>query len=434
MAQGNAFQRRGSTYPLASTAASASRSRIDPATSPLVDRSGDGWVLSESTSPVLYLSPARRRFLAGAAAAGARPLLVTGEASSLTIALDEALSSLGGAWVVTSDAGYRDTRIGRRLERPEDVFAPDFAPVAAPEHVRAPEAETTQIAIMASVRQRNRRKATYGASLELLADLLVDDAALDWGVAEPATIPWELERVGEYGREALSHSPWIIANGIGATGRAVSATLRLRPTKQGAEEIVNLVADVGPEHGDDAAEALADAAAILAELADDGVPLIALAFGRIGRADLHRGPTFERPGAPLAMLIGAPGVSRLGVPLAELENDFDAQVVGPARTPSVVVPLGDVILPTNFERLREVLWALDPVVLADALGADVIDQLLGPDWRAEAALRAEVAAVAAETEALESDLPITPDLPDADTSDAPDADGPAPEKGRESAS
>ncbi|GGA70299.1 hypothetical protein GCM10011490_21170 [Pseudoclavibacter endophyticus] len=416
MAQGDAFQRRGSSYP--STAAPPRRpehprSRIDPATSPLVDRVGPGWALSESTSPVLYLSPARRRFLASTAAAGARPILVTGEESSLTLALDEALSSLGGVWVVRSATGYRDTRMGRRIARPEDAFAPDFDPRPAPEHVRPPAAETTQVAVLASIRQRNRRKATYGASLELLADLLVDDAALDWGVAEPVTLPWGLERVGEYGREALSHNPWLVVNGVGATGRAVTATLRLRPTKQGAEEIVNLVADVGPEGGEDAAEALADAPELLAELSLEGVPLIAIVFGRVGRADLHKGPTLERPGAPLAILIGAPGVSRLGLPIAELEARFDARVVGNDRAPSIVVPLGDEIMPQNFARLREVLWALDPVALADALGTDAIEPLLGPGWREEAASRAAAAS--------------SPDVL------GPDADGPAQEEGHDHA-
>lgn len=366
--------------------------RIDPSTSPLVDRSGDGWVLSESTSPVLHLSASRRRFLAGAAAIGRRPIIVTGEDSVLTHALHEALQALGGAWVVESDAGVRDTRMGRRIARPEDVFAPDFDPQPAPEHARRPPAETSQVTILASVRQRNRLTAQYGGAVELLADLLVDDAVLDWGVQEPTAVPWDAQQVAAYGREALSHAPWLVVNGTGASGHAVTGTMRLRPTKQGSEEIITLVADVGPEDSQDAAEAFLDAPALLGELLAEGVPLIAIAFGGIGRADLHRGPTLERPGVPLALLIGAPGVSRLEVPLTELVERFDAQIVGSARRPAVVVPLGEGISPANFERMRDVLWALNPTVLAAEIGTEFVDPFLGPDWRAQAAERATAAA------------------------------------------
>lgn len=418
---GDSFTRRGSGYaldasrraagPSVPTAAARPAPLVDPTLSPLVDRSGPGWVVSESTSPVLFLSPARRRFLAGAAAAGTRPLLVTGESSVLTMALAEALQSLGGVWVVRTREGYRDTRMGRRIATPEAALEPDFDPQPAPEHLRPPEAETTQFSVLASIRQRNRRTAAYGGAFEVLADLLVDDAALDWGAAEPATLAWDRDRVAAHGREALAHTPWLVVNGVGATGRDVTGTLRLRPTKQGAEEIVNLVADVGPEGSAEAADALADAPGVLAELIGEGVPLIAIAFGRVGRADLHRAPTFERPGAPLAILIGAPGVSRLRVPLDDLEARFGARVVGPRRTPSIVVPLGDSISLANVERLRDVLWALDPVSLAEAVGDEVIDSLLGPEWRAEAAAR--------EAEAAVLEAPVAPPLATEEHADAP---------------
>lgn len=391
------FARRGSSYALGASRAVSSPAvaarpapLVDPALSPLVDRAGAGWVVSESRSRVLYLSPARRRFLAGAAAAGIRPILVTGESSVLTMALAEALQSLGGVWVVRSPEGYRDTRMGRRIASPEAALEPDADPRPAPEHVRRPESETTQITVLASIRQRNRRTAGYGGAFELLADLLVDDAALDWGAAEPAALAWDRARVAAHGREALAHNPWLVINGVGATGRDVTGTLRLRPTKQGAEEIVNLVADVGPEGSAEAAEALAEAPEVLAELIGEGVPLIAIAFGRIGRADLHRGPTFERPGAPLAILIGAPGVARIAPPLDELAERFGARAVGPRRTPSIVVPLGERVSLENVQRLREVLWALDPETLAAAIGPEFIDSLLGPEWRAlAAAMRAD---------------------------------------------
>lgn len=310
----------------------------------------------------------------------------------MTLALAEALQSLGGAWVVRSPHGYRDTRMGRRISRPEVVFEPDPAPQAAPEYARRPDAETTQISIMASIRQRNRRKASYGEGLELLADLLVDDATLDWGVAEPATLAWDAAQVAKYGRDSLAHNPWLVVNGVGTTGHAVTGTLRLRPTKQGAEEIVNVVADVGPQGSQSAAEALNDAPDMLAELVGNGNPLIAIAFARMGRADLHHGSTLGRAAAPLAIFIGVPAISRLSCPLSGLEATFGARIVGPARSRSIVVPLGDTISPKNAERLHEVLWALDPVALADALGSEFIDPLLGAHWREEATERAAASA------------------------------------------
>ena len=389
---GSAFERRGSSYargPAVRAADESSpRSLIDPATSPLVDAEGPRWARSDSSSPVLYLSPARRRFLAGAATRGRRPLLVTGERSALTLALGEALDSVGGAWVVASPRGFRDTRTGRRLATPEAVFEPDFDPRGADEHVRAPESVTSQVSVLASVRHRNRQKAAYGAPFALLADLLVDQAELDWGVAEPAAVAWDDERVAAFGRESLAHSPWLVVAGAGTTGRQLTGTMRLRPTKQGAEEIINLLADVGPEGSAEAGEAFAEAPEVLAELVQTGVPLMAVAFGRVGRADLHRGPVFERPAIPLALLLGAPAVSRFGVELTSLEERFDAIVVGSTRAPAVVFPLGATLSPENFSRLHEVLWALDPIALAEGVGEDFVGSLLGPRWREEAAERA----------------------------------------------
>lgn len=391
---------------------------IDHDASPLVDREGDHFMLTESASPVIFLSHARRRALVTAAANAKRHVLVTGERTALTHAYAELASMLGGTWVVASQHGYRDALTGRRLRAPEDVVIPSGAPEQAPEYARPPIDETTIVSVSASIRQRNRSTADYGSAVRLLAELLVDDVTLRWGAQEPVMAEWDDATVASHVRANLERTPWLIVAGEGPTGRRVTGTLRVRPTKQGSEEIISLVVDAGPRDSEEAALTLADLPSVLGEFDGEGMPLIAAAYATIGRSDLLNSSTLEFPSVPMALLIGAPGVAKFELDLELLTDEFDAFVTGPSRRESVVFALGANARPDNLVELRDVVVALGAEALAEEFGDEFVASLIGQDWRAQIAEElaeidaegvAEVDAVAGDAEIGAQALPDSPD-------------------------
>lgn len=362
-----------------------SRHLVDPARSPLADRRGDGFVVTESTRRVLALDRSRQRLLAEAALAGERVILLTGERTATTHAYDQLAEASGAAWVVRSRHGLRDARTGRRLERVEDVLSPAGEDAErAPEHARPPASETTRIDLACSLRHRNPARAEFGAALEAIADELLglDDAELSWGAAEPALVPWDGEEVAEWVSGRIDRSPFLCISGVAGDGRRLAATLRAQLTSQGAEELLSVAVDAGPLDSEGARERLAAIPETLAALAEEGLPLFAMAHARYARADLLHGPTLEMPPVPMAMLIGAPGVARLGLDIPALAERHDAYAIGGPRRPGVVVGFGDDIRPTNFVDLSELLAELDGDRVGDALGEGGAAGLLGPEWRA----------------------------------------------------
>lgn len=361
---------------------SPGESLVDPTLSPLVDRRGPGFAISQSTRRVIMLDRSRRRLLAETAAAGERCILLTGERTALTHAYASVSAMSGGAWVVRSRHGLRDARSGRRLHRVEEIIAPPLQLELAPEHApRADDDVSVRVDVACSIRHRNPSRAEFGGALEALAEALLDEPLLSWGSAEPALVPWDGAEVAAWMRDRLAQSPMLIAAGEAESGRRAAAVLRARPTRQGAEEILDLAIALGDPDSPDTRERLGRLGETLALLADEGLPLMATAHARYARPDLLVGSRLEMPPVPMALLLGAPAVARFGLDLPDLEERHDLVPIGEPRSPGMVVTFGEAIQPTNFVDLREFVLELDQDELVAEFGEAFLAGLLGAGWR-----------------------------------------------------
>lgn len=391
------------------------KSLVDPQMSPLIDRVGEGYVVTESTRKVLYLDRSRRHLFGTCLKNRQRCILVTGEKTALTRAFVEAMNMAGGQWVVRSRHGLRDALTGRRLSRVSEVLEAPEALMLADEHARETGFESTILELHISLRQRNVETADYGASIEVIAEELLDDPELSWGSNEPAMVPWDGEELAQWTRSRLVTVPHVIANAVGQDGRRLSATMQVRPTQQGSEEILSIAVDLGPSDEATTAERLESAPDILGLVAEETTSLMATAHARYGRTDLLKGATLEMPLVPMALMIGAPGVSSFEIDSSRLVEDFDAFTVGEPRMPGLVIGLGTTIDPANFQELREAMAELGPEKIAAEFGDDFLDSLMGPGWgeavkKTEEERRSSGSDAESESESPETEHATTADV------------------------
>lgn len=381
---------------------------------PAVDGSDDAILQHETRSEVVHLSEARSDLLRRASADGRRVVLVTDERSSLTYPMHDALVRTGGVWVVREARGtLRDGSDGRVLasvSAATDRTAPVLTPVAtstgdgtglpgapvSPVFLRSeptgdgPDAADVrrrlaaplgrQLVVSVSVRHQARRTTLLGRTTEILAEQLTGSPVLGWGVREPAVVPWDRTALTAYARGRVPEDSRLVVVGDGFVG-----TITVRRTSHGLEETTQLLVNAGPS-GSDAARAVVDAVpATLGQLSSTLVPLFGLVTTRTGRADLLVPSVLETPVVPLAMLLGPPAVRELGLDLALLADQHDAQVVGRRRVPGVVLPLGT-FDHADWGRLAGVVRTLGADRVLAAVGGEgprsALDDALGEAQRA----------------------------------------------------
>ncbi|MFH8251283.1 DUF6177 family protein [Microbacterium sp. B2969] len=334
---------------------------------PLLDGRGPGWSATETRADVVALSVGMSDFLGRVVAADARPIIVSGEFSRLTQPLAEALSAVGGHWVVrTADEGCYDARSGARLDLPEAVLAaPALAEAGVhPAFVRPAIATRMQLVATVSTRHRVTRPVRLGGVLETAGEALAGAVPSAWGPTEPLVAPWDRDDLTERTRRRMPQgSRWAA---VAARDRPFIGTLQIARTSEGLEETTRVWADVaGP--GEPRVDSVAvEARGFLAKAAGIGMPLLGVAFAAIGSPDLTLRATAAPPPEPLALLVGPPGVRASGIDAKRWTADFGATVVGSPRLPGVLVPLGSA-QGGGWERLSEVLGTLDPARVADLL-------------------------------------------------------------------
>lgn len=336
---------------------------------PLVDAGGDGWLHIESRAPVIGLSPAVANLLAVADARGDRPILVTDGTSVLTPAFDEAWRAAGGRWVVREPAGLRDGMSGRRLATVPDAL--DATPVRDPDDVSrafltpAP-ATAVELEAVLSTRHRVTRPVSLGDPVERLAEAL-GCPITGWGAHEPAVTRWDRAALTSFARSRMPSDVALVASGA-----RLVATITVRRTREGVEELTRVRADLGlptvPGFG-----ALLDRADVaLRELAT-GMPLVGFLTARPTATPLAVAPVLQTPPSPLRLLIGPPGVRALGIRPEEHRDRFAAELVGRPRLPGLLYRLGTLGDPDGWARLDAILSTAD---------RSALDGLLGPGWRA----------------------------------------------------
>lgn len=334
---------------------------------PLTDAADADWTATETHARVVSLSVAMSDFLHRAADDLRHPIVVTGPHSRMTEPLREALAGVGGHWVVRMAAdSFYDARTGLTLSRPADVLlARTGGRTASPEFVRSAVSTRMRIVTTFSTRHRANRDVQLGAVADALATAYTGAPPVTWGATEPVVAPWSRPQLTEYSRRRMPQdSRWIVS---GDREHPLVGTIAISRTAEGVEETTRLNVDRGAV-GDDRHAALTDdAVEALTRAAAHAMPLIGLAIAHVGAPDLSARPLAGVPPQPLALVIGPPGLRRLGVDARTWVSGLGGRLVGRPRLPSALIPLGSA-QEDGWDRVSHVLASLDADRTADVLG------------------------------------------------------------------
>ena len=340
---------------------------------PLVDGTGDGYVVSETVGRLVALTPMRADLVVQASAAGLRVVFLTPETSRLTEPFRQVLDAADGRWVVRSgDGALRDGSTGTSLLGLADAFrAPGTTDAVDPRYLEVPRPEQVQFVVSASIRHRPDAGTRLGRAWETFAALGPGTTPSGWGSHEQVEADWDKDTLTAAARARMPQDARFVV--VGDERAPLAGSLTARRTEHGVEEVVSGLVCVGVP-GSDAVQRAHDAATVLlGDLCRTALPLVAMVFARVGSADLTVRPTLEQDPEPVAMLLGAPAVKGLGLDVDEMRDRFGAERVGRPRVPSLVLRFRDGPSrpdATGWERLR-------PVV--DHLGRDALERLTGRD-------------------------------------------------------
>ncbi len=333
---------------------------------PFADAFGPNWIGTENTEEVVALSTAMSDFLRHAATEGLSPIVVTAERARMTGPLHHAITDLGGRWVIRTDRGsFYDSHTGAEVHTPEQALQlpPAQEWRLAEEFLRAPLVTTMRMGVSFSTRHRVSRPIRLGGVAETVSAAL-GSPTVAWGATEPVVAAWDRDRLTQFARRRMPEaSRWIA---VGARRRPMVSVIQVQRTIHGIEEQTTVEVDFGRPGDLRQRQLRARAEQTLQAAAHHGTALFGFAFAHVGATDLTRRSMMEPPVQPLAMLIGAPGVRSLEVPVADWVREFDAVVLGRPKTPAVLVGLGDAD-GGGWEKLSLILQGLEHEQLTDEL-------------------------------------------------------------------
>lgn len=343
---------------------------VDDIPHPLADQVGQGvdgtrWVATETRSRIVHLSAGRLNLLGIAARDGRRPVLISDELSTLTPAFAQIWRESGGCWVVRqADGGLRNGYGGRRLERIEDAWTeppPRTVDEYAVGYLRPSGADILQVSTVIGLRHPARETTLLGEPLDQLIEQSMAEP-LAWGTHEPVGERWDRRRLTDTVRAEMPRLTTVVA-----AGPQLAATVSAQRTRFGVEEFDQIVMGIGTPDDDEFARLRSRLADVFRRVAETGMPLVGMQLVRPGRRDLAVPPYLLPPPSPLTLFIGAPAVRSFGMDVAMMRNRYGAEIVGRKRLPALLFDLG----PIGFEawqRLDEILGALNPELLEEALG------------------------------------------------------------------
>jgi hypothetical protein len=306
-----------------------------------------------------------------------RVVLVTSERSRLTVGVRAALVDAGGAWAVHDEAGaLRDGLTGLPYADVDDVGRPQEDPLSpvAPVAVPAAVGTTAQLSVDLTVLHRASHDTSLGGALESLATAVAGSGPASWGSSEPLRHDWDRWVLTQHARHAAPDTVRVVVE-----GPRLSGTVTARVTEHGIEETTAVTIDVPAiDDGRPDAEgrraldaAIARLTEALSEIAGSSLPTFALVVAREGDADrCVRARTYPPPN-PVALLIGAPSVKRLGLELSTIPSARPVVVVGRPRLPAYVVPLGDAST-SGWDALHDTLDAVGPERLATMVATPLL--------------------------------------------------------------
>jgi hypothetical protein len=338
---------------------------LGPVEHPLLDFGGPGLAATETRTPVVFLNAGRVSLLAQAAEAGRTAVLVTDELCALTPAMAAVWREAGAGWVVRSPHGLREGFTGRKLASVADVLT--TPPIRELEDLdlrflRPSVADAVQLSVLVSLRHQARASTQLGGPAAALAELVTGAPPRLWGAHEPVGNRWDRPELTAFARSQMPGPVLLVATGAGFV-----ANLTVQRTSHGVEEITEAQLNLGVPSTVGFDDQRTRLLRWLADLTASAMPLVGLVLARPGRADLLVPPLLTHPPAPLALLIGPPGVRGMGIDVDAMVQRFDALRVGRPRIPGLLFSLGTLGEP-GWAKLDAVLSAVGREQIAEAIG------------------------------------------------------------------
>lgn len=326
---------------------------------PLADELVVGGVVHHDPALLLELTPLRSDLLLAATRASRRVVLHSSASSRMSPALLGALHDVRGRWLAEDSSGLMWDGITGRIVDPDAPFAEpsEHAALAAP-FASGQITDANEVVLAASVRHRTGTVPAYGALLETFTSAL-DAEPVAYGPHEPVTRPWDPVEL----RALLASRPDVPRLHVRSeSSKPMRGSLLVRSTAYGTEEIVDAAVTTKP-----AAEGLAPRVHRALERASSTqFVLFAVVLTRPARSDLMRSPVIPAVPAPLAVLIGPPGLRDLGVDIDLLGRQFGATRIGRPRVPGLVLPFSGE--PSDWATVEQVVRLLGNDRVAAAFG------------------------------------------------------------------
>ncbi|WP_103062246.1 DUF6177 family protein [Actinomyces qiguomingii] len=303
--------------------------------------------------PVAALTEPLADLLHRAAGSSQHTILVVPEHSTVTPAFDRLTDATGTIVLVEEDEAYRELRSGRlvpQLSQTLEVLADPKLKISPRHMVQRDVFPILTVSI--SAYHPARRTTQLGKMVELVAEILLPGAELSWGGYEPAGAFWDRDALTDFCRKHMPTVHLVVA-GYGPGGM-FTGTLSVSRTDNGLEEY----AELNLAGGAPATEYRDLAMAVFRDLSTETKPQFALAMRTYARRDASLPVTMRRPPTPLAVLIGAPGVRRLGVDAAKVASAHGGEATGYGRRRGLLVPL-ESNFDADWEPLLDLIHTLD---------------------------------------------------------------------------
>ncbi|MGL4339252.1 MAG: DUF6177 family protein [Rhodoglobus sp.] len=345
-----------------------------PEQHPAVTHHGDGWVAVQSTAPTIHLTLWLTDLITRCTATKTRVVIATESSSVLSAATRAALHDTNGLWFVTPTAGIGSYNglTGRLVDGPGDPLAltrpTDMRQLAA-DYLRAEPADVVQLITSISAQQPARENITLGRNLEILTAAVGSEPG-SWGPHEPSIATWDTPRMTTYARQRMPHPTTLHVSDPANTHTASIIIARI---SGGVEEFTHALTCAGPHGADTTRERVYNAATVLAELSRTHSTHFAVTMARQGRADLATSAVIQAPATPVALLLGAPTIKRLGIDVDALLTRCGGIRGGRVTTPAIALPLTQRETP-EWVALGQIFTEIGLDTIATELGAPGLKQ------------------------------------------------------------
>jgi len=239
--------------------------------------------------------------------------------------------------------------------------------------------DIVQLVVSWAIRHTAETDTVIGSSVETFMGALDCGEPFSWGTEDLGERLWDTAEMTRFIRTQMPGPTHVKI--MGGPDNPAALTMTVNRTSLGLEEVLTGFLDAGPWRNPISVRRVDKVADALGEICVETMPLFAIVLTRGGWMAVDSGPLTRMapdvdslaPMAPVAMLIGPPGVHDLNVDIDRLCGQFDAKVAGRPQLPALVFPLLSDNEPSQV-RLARILTAIGEDKIQSILGWDVHSQ------------------------------------------------------------